>query len=47
MQAQAGRWKDCETSLQRLRGNNANITEEAAEIRVMLKNLLTLISWTS
>lgn len=31
--AKAGQWKDCETSLQRLRGNNANITEEAAEIR--------------
>lgn len=33
-QAKAGQWKECEASLQRLRGKDANISEEAAEIKV-------------
>lgn len=35
LQAKIGRGKDCESALQRLRGNNADISEESAEIRVM------------
>ncbi|XP_071703153.1 sugar transporter ERD6-like 5 [Rutidosis leptorrhynchoides] len=31
--AKNGQWKDCESALHRLRGANAEITEEAAEIR--------------
>ncbi|XP_057960869.1 sugar transporter ERD6-like 5 [Malania oleifera] len=31
--AKLGRWKDCETALERLRGHGANISQEAAEIR--------------
>ncbi|KAL4579854.1 hypothetical protein LXL04_016022 [Taraxacum kok-saghyz] len=31
--AKIGRWKDCELALQRLRGKNVEISEEAAEIR--------------
>ncbi|KAJ9564712.1 hypothetical protein OSB04_000678, partial [Centaurea solstitialis] len=31
--AKIGRWKDCESALQRLRGENAEISEEAAEIK--------------
>ncbi|KAI3506348.1 hypothetical protein L1887_28705 [Cichorium endivia] len=31
--AKIGRWKDCEFALQQLRGKNAEISEEAAEIR--------------
>ncbi|KAF7138163.1 hypothetical protein RHSIM_Rhsim07G0178800 [Rhododendron simsii] len=32
--AMVGRWSDCEAALQCLRGKNANISEEVAEIRV-------------
>lgn len=35
-QARSGRWRDCEAALQRLRGENAIISEEAAEIKVVL-----------
>ncbi|PWA67279.1 major facilitator, sugar transporter-like, Major facilitator superfamily domain protein [Artemisia annua] len=31
--AKIGRWEDCESALQRLRGENAEISKEAAEIR--------------
>ncbi|GLT90362.1 hypothetical protein SLE2022_082990 [Rubroshorea leprosula] len=31
--AKNGRWKECEVSLQRLRGENADISDEASEIR--------------
>ncbi|KAK1439416.1 hypothetical protein QVD17_05234 [Tagetes erecta] len=31
--AKIGRWKDCESALRKLRGKNAEIIEEAAEIR--------------
>lgn len=34
LQAKNDRWLDCEAALQRLRGQSANITEEATEIRV-------------
>lgn len=34
LQAKNDRWKDSEFALQRLRGENAEISEEAAEIRV-------------
>lgn len=34
LQAMVGRWSDCEAALQCLRGKNANISEEVAEIRV-------------
>ncbi|KAI3664964.1 hypothetical protein L6452_43579 [Arctium lappa] len=37
--AKVGRWKDCESSLQRLRGENAEISEEAAEIREYTETL--------
>jgi SP family sugar porter-like MFS transporter len=33
-QAKIGREKECEAALQRLRGENADISQEAAEIRV-------------
>ncbi|KAE8675355.1 Sugar transporter ERD6-like 16 [Hibiscus syriacus] len=33
-QAKIGKWKECEASLQRLRGNNADISDEANEIKV-------------
>ncbi|CAL5397379.1 unnamed protein product [Camellia sinensis] len=33
------RWSDCEAALQRLRGESANISEEATEIRVYTENL--------
>ncbi|MBS2600049.1 MFS transporter, partial [Salmonella enterica subsp. enterica serovar Typhimurium] len=31
--AKIGRWKECEAALQRLRGENADISVEAAEIK--------------
>lgn len=34
LQAKIGRERECETALQRLRGENADISQEAAEIRV-------------
>jgi hypothetical protein len=34
VQAKIDGWKDSHTSLQHLRGKNANISQEAAEIRV-------------
>ena len=34
-QAKIGREKECEAALQRLRGENADISLEAAEIRVI------------
>lgn len=34
VQAKIGRGRDCESALQRLRGKNADISEESAEIRV-------------
>lgn len=37
VQAKIGREKDCEVALQRLRGENANISLEVAEIRVSFK----------
>ncbi|KAE9459077.1 hypothetical protein C3L33_09029, partial [Rhododendron williamsianum] len=36
LQAKNDRWLDCEAALQRLRGQSANITEEATEIRYFL-----------
>lgn len=43
LQAKINRWKDCETSLQRLRGEDSNVSEEAAEIRVILRSNSTEI----
>ncbi|CAK9167481.1 unnamed protein product [Ilex paraguariensis] len=40
--AKKTRGKDCEAALQRLRGNNANISEEAAEIRDYIETLQRL-----
>ncbi|KAI5658997.1 hypothetical protein M9H77_27790 [Catharanthus roseus] len=37
--AKINRWKDCETSLQRLRGEDSNVSEEAAEIREYTETL--------
>lgn len=34
LQANIGMWKDCESALHRLRGENADISEEAIEIKV-------------
>jgi len=38
-QAKIGREKEVETTLRRLRGNNVDISQEAAEIRVPLSTL--------
>lgn len=40
--AKAGQWKECETSLQRLRGKDVNISEEAAEIKEYTETLQKL-----
>ncbi|KAI3664968.1 hypothetical protein L6452_43583 [Arctium lappa] len=40
--AKIDRWKDCESALQRLRGENAEISEEAAEIRDYTETLQQL-----
>ncbi|KAK4739184.1 hypothetical protein R3W88_002881 [Solanum pinnatisectum] len=40
--AKAGQWKECEASLQRLRGKDANISEEAAEIKDYTETLQKL-----
>ncbi|KAK9074983.1 hypothetical protein SSX86_003302 [Deinandra increscens subsp. villosa] len=40
--AKIGLWKDCESTLYRLRGKNAEIIEEAAEIREYTETLLQL-----
>ncbi|KAH7846125.1 hypothetical protein Vadar_010273 [Vaccinium darrowii] len=40
--AKNDRWLDCEAALQRLRGQSANITEEAAEIRDYTESLQKL-----
>ncbi|GAA0143757.1 hypothetical protein LIER_04365 [Lithospermum erythrorhizon] len=37
--AKTGSWTDCETSLQRLRGENADISKEAAEIKEYTESL--------
>jgi len=39
-QAKVGRWKECESALQRLRGKHADVYQEAAEIRVYNKFLV-------
>ncbi|CAL5400619.1 unnamed protein product [Camellia sinensis] len=38
--AMLGRWSQCKVALQRLRGQNANISEEAHEIRVFRKHVI-------
>ncbi|QCD92991.1 MFS transporter [Vigna unguiculata] len=38
--AKVGRWKECESALQRLRGKHADVYQEAAEIRVYNKFLV-------
>nr|GMD03667.1 sugar transporter ERD6-like 5 [Ipomoea batatas] len=40
--AKSGRWKECEASLKLLRGENANISEEASEIRGYTETLQQL-----
>jgi len=40
LQAKVGRWKECESALQRLRGKHADVYQEAAEIRVYNKFLV-------
>ncbi|KAL6311680.1 hypothetical protein AAG906_007426 [Vitis piasezkii] len=52
--ARSGRWQDCEAALQRLRGENAIISQEAAEIkdysetlqRLSEATILDLFQWT-
>jgi len=40
LQAKVGRWKECESALQRLSGKHANVYQEAVEIRVYNKFLV-------
>ncbi|XP_022719318.1 sugar transporter ERD6-like 5 isoform X1 [Durio zibethinus] len=40
--AKIGKWKECEAALQRLRGDNADISEEASEIRDYTEQLQQL-----
>lgn len=42
MQAKTGRHKDFEVALQKLRGKDADVSLEAAEIQVLISNFLTL-----
>ena len=45
LQARSGRWRDCEAALQRLRGENAFISQEATEIKVFLTSFFHGISF--
>ncbi|WRX24816.1 Major facilitator [Theobroma cacao] len=42
LQAKIGKWKECEAALQRLRGDNADISDEASEIRDYTEQLQQL-----
>lgn len=46
MQAKTGRQKDFDAALRKLRGKNADISEEAAEIQVLLSTPQTVILTT-
>lgn len=47
LQARSGRWQDCEDALQRLRGEGAIISQEAAEIKVILTSSVHGVSFFS